>query len=160
MTRLIHFPNICATLVIALSLAVPAGAAPSHDWVPYSQEGLTVQYPRDVFSNAGPGDQGGSLFKTRDGRARLTIFTLRNDRGESPAQFLRRSFPENRKNLHYDRVAASFFAISENKSGRTLYRRCNFRSGSIHCINLEYPLREERAWDAIVTRISLSLRPR
>jgi hypothetical protein len=160
MIRLGHFRITCVTLALALPLALPAGAAPSHDWASYSREGLTVEFPRDVFSSAGLGDHGGSLFKTRDGRARLTIFTLRNDRGESPAQFLGRSFPENRKNLHYDRVAASFFAISENKSGRTLYRRCNFRSGSIHCINLEYPAREKRAWDAIVTRISLSLRPR
>jgi hypothetical protein len=30
----------------------------------------------------------------------------------------------------------------------------------IHCIDLQYPRREKRAWDAIVTRISLSLRPR
>jgi hypothetical protein len=42
------------------------------------------------------------------------------------------------------------------------YSRCNFsRFGTpaIHCVDLVYPAREERAWDAIVTRISLSLRP-
>jgi hypothetical protein len=30
----------------------------------------------------------------------------------------------------------------------------------IHCVDLRYPRGEKRAWDRIVTRISLSLRPR
>src|SRR3954464_9476295 len=97
MTPLGHFRLTASTLLIVLSLA-SAGAAPSHEWTTYSQEGLTVEYPRDVFANAEPGERR-RLFKTKDGRAGLTIFTLRNDRGESPAQFLRRSFPENRQNL-------------------------------------------------------------
>jgi hypothetical protein len=37
-------------------------------------------------------------------------------------------------------------------------RRRNF-TARIHCIYLTYPQREKRARDAIVTRISLSLRP-
>ena len=42
------------------------------------------------------------------------------------------------------------------------YSRCNFSAaggGAVHCFDLTYPQREERAWDAIVTRISRSLRP-
>jgi hypothetical protein len=42
------------------------------------------------------------------------------------------------------------------------YRRCNFsqrRGPSIHCFDLVYPEGKKRAWDEIVTRISLSLRP-
>jgi hypothetical protein len=43
-----------------------------------------------------------------------------------------------------------------------LYSRCNFSGGArgvIHCFDLKYPQEEKRAWDAVVTRISLSLRP-
>jgi hypothetical protein len=29
----------------------------------------------------------------------------------------------------------------------------------IHCIDLRYPVGQKRAWDGVVTRISLSLRP-
>jgi len=42
------------------------------------------------------------------------------------------------------------------------YSRCNFSSeagGAIHCFDLVYPQAESRSWDAIVTRISRSLRP-
>ena len=136
-------------------------AAPSHEWTTFSRRGLAVEYPRDVFTDAGVGEHDGRLFTTRDKRARLTIFTLSNERGATPAQFLKRSFPESRRNLTYDRVASNFFAVSEPKNELILYRRCNFSAGAmIHCIDLQYPRREKRAWDAIVTRISLSLRPR
>jgi hypothetical protein len=142
-------------------LSSETNAAPSHEWTTFSRRGLAVEYPRDVFTDAGPGEHDGRLFTTPDKRARLTVFTLSNERGATPAQFLRRAFPESRRNLTYDRVASNFFAVSEPKNGLVLYRRCNFSRGAlIHCIDLQYPRREQRAWDAIVTRISLSLRPR
>jgi|KBSMisStandDraft_5_1062788.scaffolds.fasta_scaffold345754_2 hypothetical protein len=156
------FLVLCCMLVMAgWGLLSETNAAPTHEWTTFNSRGLAVEYPRDVFTEAGVGEHDGRLFTTRDKRARLTIFTLSNERGATPAQFLRRSFPENRRNLTYDRVASNFFAVSEPKNGLILYRRCNFSTGAmIHCIDLQYPRREKRAWDAIVTRISLSLRPR
>jgi hypothetical protein len=46
--------------------------------------------------------------------------------------------------------------------GSIYYSRCNSsegRAGAVHCFDLVYPQEEERAWDPVVTRISLSLRP-
>jgi len=51
-------------------------------------------------------------------------------------------------------------AISGTRNDLTFYSRCNFvpkPNGTMHCVYLEYPEREERAWDGIVTRISRSL---
>jgi hypothetical protein len=45
--------------------------------------------------------------------------------------------------------------------GLTFYSRCNFlasQNGKMHCVYLEYPYREERAWDGIVTRYPLTQR--
>ena len=50
-----------------------------------------------------------------------------------------------------------FFAVSGIRDGEVYYSRCNFH-GRMHCIYISYPQRELRAWDGIVTRISLSLR--
>jgi hypothetical protein len=64
--------------------------------------------------------------------------------------------------LAYQRVTPSFFAISVLKDDTIYYSRCNFsrsETSAIHCFDLVYPASEKRAWDAIVTRISLSLRP-
>ena len=98
-------------------------------------------------------------FTTADGHSRFELFSIPNTRHEFPAQFARRA--ENRQErLDYKRITRNFIAASTIQSGRTLYRRCNFSRGMIHCIDLRYPAVEERAWDSTVTRISLSLRPR
>jgi hypothetical protein len=67
-----------------------------------------------------------------------------------------------RSALDHVRIARSFFAISSERDGVILYSRCNFSGGArgvIHCFDLKYPQEEKRSWDAVVTRISLSLRP-
>ena len=71
--------------------------------------------------------------------------------------------PANRAALDYERTTRSFFAISLERDGVVYYSRCNFsgrREGAIHCFDLVYPQDEKRAWDPVVTRISLSLRPK
>jgi hypothetical protein len=151
---------LIALALIGLTLP-PAQAAP-HDWTTLRHDGAIVQLPRDIFAvEAGEGDPKGRLLATPEGRARLHVFTVRNERSESPAQFLARVFPRDRGRLTYQRVARSFFAVSQPAQGeRILYRRCNFVRDVIHCVDLQYPLAEKRAWDGIVTRVSLSLRPR
>jgi hypothetical protein len=54
-------------------------------------------------------------------------------------------------------VTPRFFAISSYKGDQVSYDRCNFSRRLVHCVLINYPAREERAWDGIVTRISLSL---
>jgi hypothetical protein len=49
--------------------------------------------------------------------------------------------------------------VTAVKDDTIYYSRCNFSRSAIHCFDLVYPAREKRAWDSIVTRISLSLRP-
>jgi hypothetical protein len=64
--------------------------------------------------------------------------------------------------LDYQRIARSFFAISMERGELIYYSRCNFSGGMrrvTHCFDLVYPQEEKRAWDPVVTRISLSLRP-
>jgi hypothetical protein len=54
-------------------------------------------------------------------------------------------------------VTPRFFAVSSYKGDKVWYDRCNFSKGLVHCVLINYPAREEREWDGIVTRISLSL---
>jgi hypothetical protein len=103
----------------------------------------------------------GSL-RTSDGRAVLTIYSRENDTAETPASYLKNNLRLARSALDYERITPSFFAISSVRQGVIFYSRCNFSSemgGAVHCFDLVYPQREQRAWDAIVTRISRSLRP-
>jgi hypothetical protein len=151
-------------LAMGICLLSNAAVAQSDlQWVVFkNDQNTTVQYPRGVFSQEDSESEvtpPGHVLTTQDGRARLHIFAYRNDRNETPSQHLRRVFPHDRRALNYDRVTRRFFAVSENKGDRILYRRCNFAAGFVHCIDLDYPRTEKRAWDGIVTRISLSLRP-
>ncbi len=150
------------TGLLTAVLCGPVGAQ-SLDWSTFTdQSGTSVEYPRGLFSvDAGEDIPRGPLMTTPDGRARLHIFVLGNEKNETPAQYLRREFPRDRQTLTYDRVARNFFAVSRPKDGRALYRRCNFSSDRlIHCVDIRYPLGEKRALDPVVTRISLSLRPK
>ena len=151
---------------IAIAVAgSPQKASAQSGWTAYVDgAGTRVEYPADVFSReSGRPEIGtGKRFSTADGRAHLSIYTLPNSRGQSPASYLKQNMKGPRSSLNYDRVTRNFFAVSTNRNGTVLYRRCNFstnRGGTMHCIDLAYPLREKRAWDAPVTRISRSLRP-
>jgi hypothetical protein len=104
----------------------------------------------------------GQRFERADGRAVLSIYARSNKTGETPKTYLRKHLRVERSKLDYVRIAPSFFAISSERDGLVLYSRCNFSGGAhgvIHCFDMKYPQEEKRSWDAVVTRLSLSLRP-
>jgi hypothetical protein len=125
--------------------------------------GTSIQYPASIFNPAGQPERGlGERFERVDGRAVLSIYARPNEAGENPKTYLRNNLRMDRSALNYVRIARSFFAISSERDGVILYSRCNFSGGprgAIHCFDLKYPQEEKRSWDAVVTRISLSLRP-
>ena len=125
--------------------------------------GTKIQYPADIFNPAGQPEMGlGQRFERADGRAVLSIYARPNKAGETPRTYLRKHLRVKRSELDYLRIARSFFAVSSERDGVILYSRCNFSggaSGVVHCFDLKYPREEKRSWDAVVTRISLSLRP-
>jgi hypothetical protein len=85
---------------------------------------------------------------------------LENEDDDTPASYLRTNLRQ--QILDYERVTRFFFAISMEWDGTVYYSRCNFSrsaGGSTHCFDLVYPQEEKRAWDPVVARISLSLRP-
>ena len=128
------------------------------------QYGTSVDYPAELFAAAGDPEKGiGQRFETGDGRAILSVYARDNENGETPASYLRNNLRIARDDLDYERKTKSFFAISLERDGLIYYSRCNFsrrREGAIHCFDLVYPQDEKRAWDPVVTRISLSLRPK
>jgi hypothetical protein len=125
--------------------------------------GTRIQYPASIFIPAGQPETGtGQRFERADGRAVLSVYSRRNAANENPTTYLRNNLRVNRSALDYTRIARSFFAISSEGDGVILYSRCNFSGGAggaIHCFDLTYPEGEKKAWDSVVTRISLSLRP-
>ena len=165
------------TALIGVLAAPPEGAARSFPepvdlnaealhWISYRDRatGTVVEYPDNLFSVEGTPFQPGSgrSFRTADGRASLTVYALPNRGGDTALGYLQKHLAISNKDLDYRRVTNRFFAISGIKQGKTFYSRCNFSAppaSRMHCILLVYPARENRLWDRIVTRISLSLHP-
>jgi hypothetical protein len=154
-----------AVILITLACSAQPQAQKSLDWHTFevSDFGTKIQYPAGIFSPTGKPEKGvGQRFERADGRAVLSIYSRPNEGGENPASYLRHNLRLSRSALDYVRITRSFFAISSERDGVILYSRCNFsggRRGAIHCFDLKYPQEEKRSWDAVVTRISLSLRP-
>jgi hypothetical protein len=163
---------VAGAAFVALSIFVGADAAisarqmPDFDWQTFTiaDFGTQVEYPAGIFAvSEGNSETGvGERFGTEDGRALLTIYSLANEAADTPASYLKTNLRMPRSALDYERITPTFFAISSVRQGLVYYSRCNFSAGAagaLHCVDLVYPQREQRAWDAIVTRISRSLRP-
>jgi hypothetical protein len=163
-----RFPGrLAAITLLTLVSSAPAQVREQKpvDWRTFEVPdfGTRIEYPAGTFAPAGKPEQGiGQRFERADGRASLSIYSRPNQAGESPTSYLKHNLRMERSGLDYVRVTRSFFAISSERQGMILYSRCNFSGGTrgvIHCFDLKYPQREKHAWDAVVTRISLSLRP-
>jgi len=148
--------------MIMLAGSTQVVSAQDVQWSSYTipKTGTSVDFPSSIFTEqAGrPPDGYGQQFQSADGRAQLSIKSAVNDTGDSPASFLAKKHPP--QNIQYKRVTQRFFAVSSYNGDKVWYDRCNFAKAFIHCVLINYPAREERAWDDIVTRISLSLRGR
>jgi hypothetical protein len=160
-----------ACLVIAAPLwavarsTMPApGANDTLKWsVMTDAFGTSVDYPSAIFKmEAGMPPRGtGRVLQSSNGEARFMIYVEENESHQSPADFVRSNLSMPNALIDYRRITDRFFAVSGVKEGRIFYSRCNFpqsANGRMHCIFLSYREDEKRAWDNIVTRISLSLR--
>ena len=154
-----------ATAVLTSLTSSGLGQLGDLDWQTFTiaEHGTRIQYPASIFAPAGQPEKGiGQRFERADKRASLSVYSRSNQAGENPTTYLRNNLRMSRSALDYTRIARSFFAISSERDGVILYSRCNFSGGArgaIHCFDLLYPQEEKRAWDPVVTRISLSLRP-
>jgi len=84
-----------------------------------------------------------------------SLQSVPNPENDSPATFLAKRRPP--AGIQYKRITPRFFAVSSIRNGRTWYNRCNRVNEYMNCVLINYPAAEEREWDAVVTRISLSL---
>jgi hypothetical protein len=148
-------------LLFIVALIHPAATQPlPAPWTMYrGSTGLMVQYPTDTFAThiGSPSKGVGDRFSSTDGRYEFAAYTLENVGGDTPRAYLNRNLVVEPSSILYRRVTDHFFALSSVRNGRIYYSRCNFRR-DIHCLYIEYPKTEKLAWDAIVTRMSLSLR--
>lgn len=149
-------------IVIMLACIPSVGFSQPISWQDYvvPESGAVAQIPTTIFSEDGgkPEIGYGKRFVTSDRRANLTVQSVSNDAGDSPAAFLAKKNPP--QNIEYRRVTSRFFAVSSVRDNKTWYNRCNFVGHFVNCVLINYPAAEERQWDRVVTRISNTLTSR
>ena len=151
-----------ATCAIWLSLMPAVAVAGDTGWRSYvlPKSAAVVEVPVTIFSKEAELPDGGlgRRFSTGDDRADLTVQAFPNSADDSPAMFLAKMQPPS--GILYKRVTPNFFVVSSVRNDRIWYNRCNRAGGAggyMNCILINYPAREKRQWDGIVTRISHSL---
>jgi len=146
------------------AISLEGGYDDAHlNWTVAETSGMRVDYPAGVFTvDLGPSDKGpGRVFRSRDGTAGFTFYVQANTERDMPDTFLSSRLSAPHTKIDYLRVTERFVAVSGVRGGQIYYSRCNFpygASGPIHCMELVYRKGEKRAWDPVVTRVSLSLR--
>jgi hypothetical protein len=154
-------PAAQAAQAAAQDIALPRDAR----WTVFVEPslGTRMDLPSAVFTTTdGAAYRGvGRQFKTADGRAAIAIYSQRNNQRDTPASYLRKNFSFPRTSVTYERITRDFFAVSGVRENMIYYSRCNVSpsGGTLHCFDLQFPATEKPAWDAIVTRMSRSLRP-
>jgi hypothetical protein len=162
-TWLISLVLGCSAIVADAAARDQTAAERASGWGRYRDRnfGMTFDFPAHVFSLKSA-EQGGQdvVFSTPDGRARIRLFALANEANDTPRRYLSRMAKPGEGRFTYVRTTSRFFVASGTRDGTIFYRRCNFSASADHraaCFQMDYPRREKRAWDGVVTRISLSL---
>src|SRR4051812_19469107 len=105
---------------LAVALSPALAMAQPISWSRYAipETGTAVDMPGSIFSeDAGKPESGyGRRFQTSDRRADLTIQSVDNVAGDSPAAFLAKRKPP--PHLVYKRVTPRFFVVSSFHNGR------------------------------------------
>ena len=147
------------SLVTVLTLTPFLKVAQPISWQDYvvPETGAVAQIPTAIFSEDGgkPREGYGRRFVTSDGRADLTVHSIPNEAGDTPAVFLAKKNPP--PNIAYQRVTPRFFVVSSFRGDNIWYNRCNFANRFVTCVLINYPAAEKQQWDSVVTRISNTL---
>ena len=152
-----------AALAVSYAPHLAASTGGPHAWQSYREpsSGVTVNFPRDLFPvDAGPSLVGtGHVYSSPDKHAFMAVFSVPIPAdGRNPVEDLVRDGElKNGAVVTYRRVARRFFVASGFDGDSIFYDRCNFTDSSEKCVHIEYPKKQIRSWDKIVTRISLSL---
>lgn len=150
-------------LLFAIALCAAASAAAQDRWTTYANPrfGTTIDFPTDLFPQRDPPPENGDgqAFRSRDGRARLAVWGSYNASSDTPESYLQGIAKS--EGATYRRVTASYFVVSGLRDGDIYYQRCNFAArpdDTIHCFEATYPAADKAAMDAIMPRLSQSLR--
>lgn len=152
-----------AILAVALAALTPATSHAQAKWLTYTNVrfAFAVDYPADLFPSYVESDNSdGATFNAAGEGVEFRAFGFWNNDHQRPRALLKERYEG--KKLDYSAVKQDSFVASGRQQGRDgaaiFYDRCNFAGERVICVNLVYPAADKKKWDAIVPRLTRSLR--
>jgi len=162
-------PGKVSPLLVLMSLlgvwGLSTAAQTKERWATYSNPrfGTTADYPASLFTRYAPPPENGDgqTFRTADGRAQLSIYGAYNVGHDTPQSYLDKYLDIQGTVVALKRATARYYVVSGTRGDKIFYERCNFpprHEDVVDCLTITYPAADKTAWDAVVARVSQSLR--
>jgi serine/threonine-protein kinase len=119
--------------------------------------GTSALVPATWRKRAGDSNQPGARFVSPDGSARMAVWSV-PDRGRPLRDYMREIARSGGVKVTYSPARPDWFVLSGYRGGAIFYAKVMRACGRLHQVALEYPTTQKRAFDALVTRVSRSLR--
>ncbi|WP_244620578.1 hypothetical protein [Methylosinus sporium] len=122
--------------------------------------GTTAVVPKDWTIGAAPENDDGRVFTSPDRRSEITVYGgYRSFQKEQ--EIADRLAPGEGETVTYRKQAKDWLAVSGTKGDRIFYRKSilSCRGAIWNTVSIEYPASDKKKFDALVTRVSHSLRP-
>jgi serine/threonine-protein kinase len=152
MTRLLVLFLLCASL--------PAAA---ETYRTYANErfGATADVPASWRAGPPPANGDGLVFRSPDGSAALTVSGSLNIADSVDEAMRDQGAPNDGESVTYRQNGPRAVTLSGTKGDKIFYRKSILvcRDQIWNSIHLEYPARDKKAYDALVTHVARSLRP-
>lgn len=143
-------------------MAVPALAEPQWKRFDNSRFGFSIEVPGGFIEGEPPDNGDGATFTAPDGSAELRVWGayLVDSSLKQDAAMRRKGEAENGWRISYAPVKKSWFAYSGTKGDRIVYAKGTSACGGEVALyfRIEYPKAEKTQYDALVTRLSHSLK--
>ena len=154
-------PLVCAALLAAW----PTIAASAHRLAHYANPrfGTMLDYPSDLFVKPVDADNGDGRRWTSAKGGTLRVYGFWNAESRTPAtyaQFLQDANPARYRGVTYRLVKPKLLVLSGSVTGPIFYERYAFGdpSGAVHAVVIAYPAKARSVYDALLPRISGSLK--
>jgi hypothetical protein len=143
-------------MILALACATPA-AARDHHYV-NARFGFSVDYPADLVPQPESDNGDGRRFLTPNYPFVALAWGAYNAENETLAQLAKEAESDCSAPPVYQRIAATFFAMSCRSANQVIYEKMLLKGGTETALRIEYPAVANARWAPVVARMSASLR--
>jgi serine/threonine-protein kinase len=146
--------------LLLLCFSIQPAAAETYRVYANERFGATAEVPASWRADPPPANGDGLVFRSPDGHAALTVSGSLNI-ADTVAEAMRdQGTPNDGESVTYRKAGKRDVTLSGTKGDKIFYRKSILvcRDQIWNSFHLEYPARDKKAYDALVTRVARSLR--